>query len=76
MMPATKLSTLRGYMARGDWRAALKLAASFYDLGAERDVIRTAWDALAHPDFYRQLGKDPEALERAGRAALERRYSK
>jgi hypothetical protein len=61
-------------MDAGRWRDALKLAASFPRLGAEAAVIRRAWEAYARPEFYRQLGHDIDALQAAGRAALEAKY--
>ena len=73
--PAKKIDILRGYMAREDWRAALKLAASFPSLGAEKRAITQGWEAMARPDFYRQIRKDPSALVAEGIAALRRRYA-
>lgn len=70
----TKLSVLRAYMAAGEWSNALRLAARFPRLGAERVAITRAWEALQRPAFYAAIGKDPAALVAAGRAALERRY--
>lgn len=69
-----KIDTLRALMTAGDWRAALKLAASFQQLGNEKELITRAWNAVARPEFYRQLGKDPDAVIRAGIESLQRRY--
>ena len=71
----TKLSVLRNLMNAGDWRGAMKLAASFPRLGDEKAAITRAWEAFTRPDFCRQLRKDPDALIAEGRAALMRRYS-
>lgn len=73
-LPPTKLSILRDHMAREDWRAALKLAASFPSLGDEKAPILKAWEAFARPDFQRALGRDTDALIAEGVAALRRRY--
>jgi hypothetical protein len=70
----TKLAKLQRAMAAGDWPLALRIAARFPRLGAHERAIRTAHEAIAHPRFYRSLGRDPEALIAAGRAALEARY--
>lgn len=70
----TKLSQLREFMAAGDWPAALRLANSFGDLGQQKDAIQRAYSAMTRPDFYREIGRDPAALEAAGRAALIARY--
>jgi hypothetical protein len=70
----TKLSTLREFMAAGDWRAALKLADSFGDLGIHKQQIERGWAAYTRPDFYREIGKNPEDLIADARAALVERY--
>lgn len=72
----TKLSKLVACAAANDWQGALRIAARFQDLGDERTAIKRAHEVHANPDFYRQLGNDPEALIAAGIAALKRRYSK
>lgn len=70
----TKLSILRGYMAAGNYRAAVKLAASWPSLGDHRDAIRDGWEAYRDPDFQRQIGRDPDELQRAAVAAIKDRY--
>jgi len=72
--PLAQLEILRGFMAREEWREALKLAASFPQLGAEKVPISRAWEAIARPDFCRQLKRDPAVLIEEGKAALLRRY--
>jgi hypothetical protein len=69
-----KIEILREYMVAGDWRAALKLAASWPSLGAHATAIRQGWEAYARPDFQRQLGRDVDSLIAAGREALQSRY--
>lgn len=61
-------------MAAGRWQEAIRLAAQFQDLGAERAAILDAHAAYTNPRFMLQLKRDLEALKRAGREALERRY--
>lgn len=72
----TKHDDLLEMMGRGDWRAALKLAAGFPVLGEHRVAIGRGWEALVRPELYRQMGKDPEELVQAGIAALKDRYQK
>jgi len=72
--PEKKIVTLRRHMARGDWRMALRLAASFGQLGAHKAAIKRAHEAYTNGDFYRQIGKDPDALIAEGIAALKDRY--
>ena len=70
----TKLSQLLQIIESGDWLHAIKFAAKFPSLGAERDAILRAKDAIHNPDFFRQIKKDPEALIEAGKAALLSKY--
>ena len=72
----TKLAKLVAAMNSGDLPGALRIASKFARLGDERAAITRARDAYLRPDFYRQIGKDPEILVREGEAALKRRYRK
>jgi hypothetical protein len=72
--PEKKIVILRRHMDAGDWREALRLAAGFGRLGEHKAPITRAWEALQRPGFYRQLGRDPDALVAAGIEALKARY--
>ena len=73
-MIITKLDSLKAAAERNDWRAALAIAARFPDIGDHAAAIKRAHEAAWHPEFARQLGKDPNALIAAGIAALKQRY--
>ena len=70
----TKLSKLKALAAVGDWQAALRIAARFPHLGDHKAAIKRAHEAFENGHFYRQIGKDPEALIAEGIAALRSRY--
>ena len=70
----TKLEQLRALMADGDWHGALRMAARFQRLGQHKRAIERGWEALVRPAFYRELGRDPEAVVAAGVEALRERY--
>lgn len=70
----TKLAKLKKLWASGDYRAALKLAASWPRLGSHKKRITQAWAATSNPDFYRQMGKDPDELCADGLCAVAERY--
>jgi hypothetical protein len=72
--PPKKIEILRGLMARGDWQGALRLAAKFPRLGEHKARIERGWEAIQRPDFYRQIGRNPDALIADGIAALKERY--
>ncbi len=70
----TKLEKLKKMWAAGDYRAALKLAASWPRLGIHKNTIQQGWAAISNQDFYQQIGKDPLALYVAGLKAVSDRY--
>ena len=70
----TKLSKVKAAMTDGDWEQALKLAAKFPILGEHKQAITKAADAIKHPNFYKQTGRDIPALIEAGKSALIERY--
>lgn len=74
-MTSTKLSQLKAAWAAGDQVAALRMAAAFPRLGAEKRAIGQAWAAMQNPSFYRQLGKDPGELIEEGLAAVASKYA-
>lgn len=61
-------------LLNNDPQRALRLAASFPHLGPEKAIIQRGWAACQRPEFYRQIGKDPDQLIAEGAAALRRRY--
>ena len=70
----TKLSILREHIAFGRWFDALRLAASFSDLGEHRVDITRAHGCLSNPRFFAQIGDCGAAIE-AGKSALIARYT-
>lgn len=71
----TKLAKLKARAAAGDWAGALSIAAKFPRLGEHAAAIQKAHECLVGgADFYRQCGKDPDALIAAGIEALKTRY--
>jgi len=73
-----KLESARQELGRlwdaGDYRAALKLAASWPRLAHHKDRIQRGWSAATNPEFYREIEQDPDRLYRAGLAAVAERY--
>jgi len=74
-MQPTKISQLKQAAARGDWATALRIAAKFPQLGAHAAAIKRAHEASHSAAFYRQIGRDPDELIRAGIQALRERYN-
>lgn len=69
-----KIDILKTYMASGDWRKALKLSASWPNLGKDKKAITKAWAAMSNPSFYKQMGYDIDKTIALGIVALKRRY--
>lgn len=70
----TKLAKLKRFMAAGQHREALRLAASWPRLGDHKAAIERGRAAAVHPEFYRQIGQDPNTLVAVGIAAIRERY--
>lgn len=70
----TKLSKLKAAWAAGDYVGALRIAAKFPRLGDDRDAISRAWAAYQSPEFYREIGRNPDELFAAGISAIAERY--
>jgi hypothetical protein len=70
----TKLSKLKALYLAGDIVGAMRITAQFPNLGAEREAIRTAWDARQSPSLYRQMKHDPDLLWNAGVSAMVAKY--
>lgn len=54
----------------GRERDALRVASRLKCLGSRRDAIQSAWSSSQNPDFYRSIGRDPDALLSSGLVAL------
>ena len=74
--PPTKLSQLKAAMRARHWQLALRIASRFPRLGEQRDAILSGHEAYVRPKFFKQLGRDVEAMKEAGRQALIERYGK
>lgn len=72
--PVTKTSVITGHMRAGEWRKAVSVAARLPRLDKHRNAILDAQGAYTNARFYEQIGKSPEALIAAGRAALIERF--
>jgi hypothetical protein len=48
--------------AAGDQIRALRIAARFFDRSTDTKTFKRGMDAYNNPNFYQQLGKNPEQL--------------
>lgn len=70
----SKTGKIRAAWAKGDKIGALCIASRFFDRSVETQTFKRGWDAANNPGFYRQIGRDPEALTRDAIDALARKF--
>ena len=57
-----KTDQIRAAWAAGDQIGALRIAARFFDRSIDTKTFKRGMGAYNNPDFYRQLGKEPQQL--------------
>jgi hypothetical protein len=67
----SKTDQIRSAWDAGNRIAALRIAAQFFDRSNETMIFKRGIDAFNHPDFYRQIGKEPQGLLTTARIAGE-----
>ena len=70
----SKTDLIKTMLARGDWLSALRLASRLHDRSDDTMAFKRGFDAYRHPDFYRQLGKDPDQLIHSAVERLRARF--
>lgn len=71
----SKLDQIREAWTKGDKIAALRITSRFFDRSPETQTFKRGWDAANNPGFYRQIGRDPDALTRDAIDALAKKFS-
>ena len=69
-----KTDQIRAAWFRGDRIGALRIAAQFFDRSTATKTFQRGMNAYNHPQFYRQLGKEPQGLTKAALALLQNRF--
>lgn len=70
----SKSDKIREALRAGETGKAISLASKFFDRSGETRVYQQAQSANTNPAFYRQIGKDPDAIVRDAVAALTLRF--
>ena len=70
----TKLNLLKRLMRKQQQRDALKLAASWPQLGEHKERITRGWAAEVKPQLYTQMAQVPKELVEDGIRAVCERY--
>jgi hypothetical protein len=74
VVPPTKTDRIRAAWAVDDCIGALRIAAKFFDRSEETKSFKRGMDAYNNPDFYRQIGKDPDLLVTLAVKLLQERF--
>jgi hypothetical protein len=61
--------------AGGDRIGALRIAARFFDRSVDTQIFKRGMDARNHPDFYRQLRRDPDQITATALQLLVRKFN-
>lgn len=69
-----KTDGIRAAWATGDRIGALRIAARFFDRSADTKTFKRGMDAFNYPDFYRQIGKEPEQITQEALETLANRF--
>jgi hypothetical protein len=70
----SKTGQIRIAWAAGDRIGALRIAAQFFDRSEGTIAFKRGISAFNHPDFYRQIGQEPQELVTAALEVLARRF--
>lgn len=73
-MQITKADQVRELLRQEKWTEAFRICSRFQDLGEHRDDIKRGHECITNARFYRQLGKDVDALIEQGKVAMISRY--
>jgi hypothetical protein len=73
-MDLTKSDRIRDALLLGDERKAVSIAATFFDRSDKTMLYKQAQSAANNPAFYRQIGKDPDAILYSAVAELRLRF--
>jgi hypothetical protein len=71
----SKTDKIQAAWAAGDRIGALRIAAQFFDRSANTKTFKRGIGAHNNPDFYRQLGKDPQQIVGDALDVLAKRFN-
>ena len=69
-----KTDQIRTSWAAGDRIGALRIAARSFDRSADTKTFKRGMDAYNNPNFYQQLGKNPQQLTAAALELLAKKF--
>ena len=66
------IDSARAMVAADNWGGAFSMCAAWPRLGEHKASIDRAASARLSPSLYKQMGRDLDKIERAGRAAISK----
>lgn len=54
----TKLSEVQNHIAQKDYLKALRIVSKFSKIKGNANLIKTSYEMLIHPQFYKQICND------------------
>lgn len=58
----TKNAKVRRLVREGEYKKALQICKEWdYENPEHREILRSGYDSLLYPSFYKQIGQNPEA---------------
>ena len=70
----SKTDQIRTAWLNGNQIGALRIAAQFFDRSIATKTFQRGMQAYNHPQFFCQLGKDPQELIGAALALMAKRF--
>ena len=74
MSATTKSDKIKAALISGDKVRAISIASKFFDRSEDTRLYQQAQAAIGNPGFYRQIGKDPDAIIAAAVESLNHRF--
>lgn len=72
----TKNAKVKRLVSQGEYKLALQICKDWnYSNPSHREILRLGYECLMYPDFYRQLGKDPNYQYQLAVEVLSEVYS-
>lgn len=70
----SKTQQIRYALAADDPIGALRIGGRFFDRSVDTMIFKRGIDAYNHPDFYRQLGQEPDQIITQALRTLMQRF--
>ncbi len=70
----SKVAQIQEAISVGDNKKAISIASKFFDKSEETKIFKSAQSAMLNPDFYIQLGKNPDEMIELAVAKIKEKF--